>query len=437
MKLELINTLCESRMFRTQAALSSFSPAEKDTLFYAYFLAVIGLALDTKTSIWARQYAGKTAAFSNFDFFRTTATDFYVLAYDVYKRKGQAWVSQRQIINILKGISKGESDRSDVEYILLRLEKSLGIGGSLSGSKLRAARRTVLDWMSAGEANRHTALSDLYRIIKQGSSLAEILPYILILTKRAPGHFGSDPDSWGVAKTAAAIAGTALAGLGLGIASGYKGKYRVFDSKDDPRTVLDESRPTHLLKMVSSIERMPEVEKLIDVHYLADGITAFVRTKDGNAYEFEVRPAKYAKGHNVYRKKRIKESELPVKQEVVISELDFEELENQLRNEAGFEPEDAILWVRPLGNGNILINFSNSVAYSYGIDFEVPTHLGERNGNHAAHIVIKPTDAKHPDDDGAVERSPKDKDVKKNLKQVAKDYDVHYVKDFNKYTKKS
>jgi hypothetical protein len=134
---------------------------------------------------------------------------------------------------------------------------------------------------------------------------------------------------------------------------------------------LLERRKTRLGELAANLKYLPMVEQIIDMHYLADGITVFARTTDGNAYEFMIRPAEYAKGFSTYRK--------PSKPKA--------------------EP------------------------------------VTERNGNHAAHIVVKPSDATHPDDDGAVERSPKDKDVKKNLKQVAKDYDVHYVKDFAKYTK--
>jgi hypothetical protein len=134
---------------------------------------------------------------------------------------------------------------------------------------------------------------------------------------------------------------------------------------------LMERRRTRLGELAANLKYLPMVEKIIDVHYMADGINVFARTTDGNAYEFMIRPAEYAKSHYKYRK-----PSKPKKEPVA-----------------------------------------------------------ERNGNHAAHIVVKPSDANLPDDDGAVERSPKDKDVKKNLKQVAKDYDVHYVKDFAKYTK--
>ena len=57
------------------------SAVDKQNLLYASLLSTIAGSLDTSTSQWAREYAGKTAAFSNFDHFRPSATDLYVLLY--------------------------------------------------------------------------------------------------------------------------------------------------------------------------------------------------------------------------------------------------------------------------------------------------------------------------------------------------------------------
>ena len=78
-ELQLINTLCESRIFRSKHDLGKFNDRQKRDLYYSVLLATIALALDTKTHHWARQYASAAAAFSNFDFFRVSANDLYVL----------------------------------------------------------------------------------------------------------------------------------------------------------------------------------------------------------------------------------------------------------------------------------------------------------------------------------------------------------------------
>ena len=62
------------------------------------------------------------------------------------------------------------------------------------------------------------------------------------------------------------------------------------------------ARPTDLLGLVRELTSMPSVEKRVEVSYTADGIAALVRTKDGNAYEFTIRPAEYAKHPTLKRK---------------------------------------------------------------------------------------------------------------------------------------
>lgn len=54
---------------------------------------------------------------------------------------------------------------------------------------------------------------------------------------------------------------------------------------------LDEYRATNILGFMSGLRKHPEVEKIIDIVSQADGQTALVRTKDGNAYEVQVRQA--------------------------------------------------------------------------------------------------------------------------------------------------
>jgi len=66
-------------------------------------------------------------------------------------------------------------------------------------------------------------------------------------------------------------------------------------------------RPTKITDLVSEFKRMPSVEKVVDYWSQSDGFAALVRTKDGNAYEVTIRPAKYSK-HPELRKKVVKEN---------------------------------------------------------------------------------------------------------------------------------
>jgi hypothetical protein len=229
MKFELINTLSESRMFRTVDALGRYDSKTKNILLYACLLSAIALSLDEKTTRWGRDYAGRTAAFGNFDFFRNTATDLYALAFDAQRREGNKFgVVERNVLTILKGLSRGSVDQSLVENTLLRLESALGI----SDSKLRSARRDIAHWGDVGPANRSRAINDLYRIIKSESAVAEVLPYLLLLTKGNVGGFGEPSALKKVAATAAAGLGALAAGMWHGWNSGPRKKWSLLDDKE-------------------------------------------------------------------------------------------------------------------------------------------------------------------------------------------------------------
>lgn len=68
------------------------------------------------------------------------------------------------------------------------------------------------------------------------------------------------------------------------------------------KSLLSESRPTNILGFISKLRQHPDIENIIDIVGQGDGMTAFVRTLDGNAYEIQVRPAEYAKHPSVKEK---------------------------------------------------------------------------------------------------------------------------------------
>lgn len=294
MELQLINELCESRIFRNKANLDKYSDSEVSELYYAVLLATIGLALDTKTNTWAQKYASSAAAFSNFDYFRISANDLYMLTYIVMNKVNRVGAQQKPaILRLYKSIGKGNLDRGFAQQILLRLERSLGI----TNTKLRTARRTITNWGQSSPVARKTALSQIRRIIYIKAKLAEVIPYLDILVRGEKGGFGFDSPL----KTIAAIAGAGLAGVALGLRHDPNKKFKIVNSAEDDSPPINEDRATQLFQLVQDMKAHPEVEQVVEVNYLSDGISAFVRTTDGNAYEMQIRPAKYAKGHHKIR----------------------------------------------------------------------------------------------------------------------------------------
>lgn len=293
MDLQLINELCESRIFRNKADLTKYTKRQKQDLYYAVLLSTIALALDTKTTQFARQYASAAAAFSNFDFFRVSANDLYVLTYIAQNELG-ALPEKMKVLRLYKGLGRGNVDRSFLQQFLLRLERSLFI----TDTRLRNARRTIINWGQATPPVRKQTITQLHRFIHVRAKLAEVLPYLKVLLGGKPGRFGKGS----ALKDIAAAAAGGLAGLAVGY-RGAKGDnmWRLFNSKEIPEPPLNEDRATQLFQIVKDMKEHPEVESIVEVNYLQDGISAFVRTTDGNAYEMQIRPAKYAQGHHKIR----------------------------------------------------------------------------------------------------------------------------------------
>jgi hypothetical protein len=115
--------------------------------------------------------------------------------------------------------------------------------------------------------------------------------------KGAKGKFGKESPL----KKIAAVAGAGLAGLALGLRYDPNKRWKIISDIHGEDVPLKEDRPTQLFQLITDMRKHPDVEKVISVNYLTDGISAFIRTTDGNAYEMEIRPAPFAKGHEEKR----------------------------------------------------------------------------------------------------------------------------------------
>jgi len=300
-KYSLIHELCESRIFRSKQAMDKYDTAKGSELLYAVLLSTIALALHPKTHNWAKGYAAKSSAFGNFDFFRPTATDLYVLTHMAQERGVIGLPGARSLLRLYKELSKGNVDSNFAEQTLLRMERALRVGDA----RLRNARRALTHWSQTSGEDQKATIENLYRIVRLKAKLAEVLPYLQAATSREPGHFGKT----GLGAYAAAIGGAALAGVALGYHYDTGKRWGILrnSAEFDGEKLLKEDRPTQLFIFVQNLNKHPDVEKIISVRYLTDGISAFVRATDGNAYELEIRPAPFARGHE--EKRGVTESE--------------------------------------------------------------------------------------------------------------------------------
>ena len=70
------------------------------------------------------------------------------------------------------------------------------------------------------------------------------------------------------------------------------------------KSLLQESRPTHIIDFIQELKKLPSVEKIVEATTSSEGMAALVRMSDGNAYEIEIRQAQYTK-HPTLKKKTI------------------------------------------------------------------------------------------------------------------------------------
>ena len=293
---ELIHELCESRLFRSKASIDKYSANEANNLFYSILLATIALALNPKTNKWASKYASQAGAFGNFDYFRPSGNDLYVLTHVAqHVNHSIAPAVANNLLRIYRGIGKGDVDSNFTEQTLLRLERSLAI----KNAKLRSARRVLMHWGSASEAEQSLTVANIRRLVMLQAKLAEVLPYLAVALKGEAGHYGKMTPG----KAALAIAGAGLAGLAIGLQYDPNKRWSIFKNSAvfDGSNILTEDRPTQLFHIVQNLNHHPDIERVVSVNYIADGISAFVRDTFGNAYELEIRPAPFAKGHQEKR----------------------------------------------------------------------------------------------------------------------------------------
>lgn len=269
MSYELINDLCESRVFRSRQAMDRYDDSEAKEFFYAYLIGLVALSQESATSAWASSYAERTAAFVNFDIFRVSGTDLYVLTHMVNKTISSEILKERFII-ILRGITTGRIAPTFLNTFLVQVERTLGI----KTTQLKAIRRTLLQWPNLPKETRNTYLMQLRRIIVGYSRVAEILPQIANASKE---------------KKKGLSMGTKLAAAGLGgllLGLQYDPQKRVGFVK----SVLGENSMEQYKDIISELEKNPMIEEVEKVEENEDGITAIVQTTTGERFQFDLKP---------------------------------------------------------------------------------------------------------------------------------------------------
>jgi hypothetical protein len=186
MNLTLINQdISESRLYR-QNSLSRLTGKEIANLLYLNILSLYLLSQTEPDA--AKSIAAKTAQYAGFALFRTTATDVYILAYQVahpdnkHIRMREGIISKRflsglnfdsrQLWRFISDIRDEKINPSRAFSYLMRLETQLRI----SDGAYKTLRRDIVDWEKLS-VTRHQAVlrqlgQHLRRLAQQSEAVA-------------------------------------------------------------------------------------------------------------------------------------------------------------------------------------------------------------------------------------------------------------------------
>jgi hypothetical protein len=173
-ELQFINTLCESKMFRTKQVVADLKVDDAAELAFVYFMILNVWNKDYEFAPLAKEYAQRTTMFSNFNTFRTSATDLYISlnrligtdqTYSDEKDEiaiKRIHIKHLDIKRYLAHIANSNNDPSFENTMLMKFQRDLNIQDSM----LRSMRRLVADWDNISQSQRALVVTRLTQYIK-------------------------------------------------------------------------------------------------------------------------------------------------------------------------------------------------------------------------------------------------------------------------------
>jgi hypothetical protein len=192
-KLKLVNTLSESRLFRTKKMTSDVNINDAADIVFVHFLILNIFNKDYDFAPLAGDIASRTMSYRNFDYFRTNGTDMYMALNRLMGKDGDKDADERDeiaksrlmlqkpdILRFLTHYSNNRSDTSFEQRYLLRYQRNLNVQDGM----LKSVRRLVGDWDNLSQNQRALVVTRLVQWMRRKARLAEIMPALLKLQKR-------------------------------------------------------------------------------------------------------------------------------------------------------------------------------------------------------------------------------------------------------------
>ena len=221
-KLQLVNTLSESRLFRTKKMASDVNINDAADLVFVHFLVLNIFNKDYDFAPLASSIASRTMSFRNFDYFRTNGTDLYMALNRLMGKDNDIGddekdeialerisINKPDVLRFLLHYSNNKVDRSFEQRMLLRFQGQLNVQDGM----LKSVRRLVGDWDNLSQNQKALVVTRLVQWMRRRARLAEIAPALLKLQRRGNYNVDDAKDTkkkiWDkpIVKAGAAIAG--------------------------------------------------------------------------------------------------------------------------------------------------------------------------------------------------------------------------------------
>ena len=190
---KLINTLSESRLFRTKKMAGDVNIDDAAELVFVHFLILNIFNKDYDFAPLANDIAKRTMVYRNFDYFRTNGTDMYMAFNRLMGKdndigdnekdkiaRSRLSLQKADILRFLLHYSNNRSDSSFEQRYLLRYQQNLNTQDGM----LKSVRRLVGDWDNLSQNQRALVVTRLVQYMRRKARLAEIMPALLKLQKR-------------------------------------------------------------------------------------------------------------------------------------------------------------------------------------------------------------------------------------------------------------
>jgi len=221
--------LSEARLFRTTRSFNIYNGRDIADLLYLTSLTTFMMAKDDKQEGFARSYAKQSTQYGKYNFFRSHATDLYLLAYQVNDPSNRniqlrnslesrmflkgCKFNDRQHWQFFSKVGRGTESSNESAIFFMRLEKQLKI----SNAKYKQFRRFITDWKNLKYRSKQLVVAQIIQEFRRIGRGSEMINPLSTMTKyksyRLSDKYRDKPST--TRRVAGAAAG-ALAGRYVG-----------------------------------------------------------------------------------------------------------------------------------------------------------------------------------------------------------------------------